>query len=719
MVSKSRNEGKRASEKPSGKYSSLITSIILFSVLVLGIMSLSFYISNQLDKDNKIINTAFDQTSLVNLVISDLYIIRGKYNAGEPYSEEQQRLRKTIDLIDSRVQVFNHGGELPTVNASNSGEDIFLNINALEDDHGSKITSNIQNIWNDYKTRIQPVFGISGQGSGEAASSAAQDYQFQGSVLWNISGLSKVKLDSYTDNFALHLQELSDSKLGVLRIAQIVGMIATALSLLFIVFYFIRRLSSTDFELEVARQETTGILNTVREGLFLVDEQRIISNEYSNEMEEIFQTDNIGGREFTDLLGKIVLPKDLENMKTFVEVLFDPKVVENLIGNLNPLKQVKVSLESSTGNIENKYLNFNFFRVISRGKIRNILVSVSDISDKIRLQEELESSKNESEQQIEMLISFMNANPETLNNFLEDSANSLEKVNKVLKAPISGKIDFREKIDKIFIQIHKVKGDASALSLDAFAERAHDLESKLNDLKYVTDIKGMDFLPLTILLDELISYTDTLTGLSSQRGLSSIVQEYSQTSYENQDWLHLEKLVADVAKDCNKEVSFVTSGLTEINLSDEHKKMVNTFCVQMLRNSLVHGIETPDERLLKNKLKSGRIDLRASQLPDGSIELILQDDGQGFDHKKIAKNLIEKGIVTDDEIANWTPEHIVKYLFSQGISTAHVGMHAGRGVGLNVIIENLKKLGGRLKLQQSVGKYCQFRMTLPPHKEQS
>ncbi|MGH1543542.1 MAG: ATP-binding protein [Arenicella sp.] len=714
MVSKRNNK----TVNTSGKYHSLVGSIILFSVLVLSIMSLSFYISNQLDKDNKIINTAFDQTSLVNLVISDLYIIRGKYNAGEPYSEEQERLRETVGLIDSRMQVFNQGGELLTVSTGNVDEGDYLNIDAINDNKGVGIINGTISVWEDYKRRIRPVFSLSGKGSGEVALSAAQDYQFQGSILWNISGLSKVKLDSYTDNIALHLQELSDEKLGVLRLAQIVGMVVTALSLLFIVFYFIRRLSSTDFELEKARQETNGILNTVREGLFLVDEQRIISNEYSNEMEEIFETNNIGGREFTDLLGKIVSPTDLENMKTFVEVLFDPKVIENLIGNLNPLKQIKVSLENSEGVLEDKHLSFNFFRVISRGKIRNVLVSVSDISDRVRLQQELESNRSESEQQIEMLVSFMNANPAALNSFLDNSASSLQQINEILKTPVSGKADFRAKVDQIFIQIHKTKGDASAIGLEAFAEKAHELESTLHDMKYITDIKGMDFLPLTILLDQLISYTDTLKNLSTRRGLQEVMQDdIDQVQQSEQEWQHLAKLVNDVASDCKKEVRFVTSGLSEMTLNDEYKDLINSFCVQLLRNSLVHGIETPEERLQHNKPKSGRIDLRASKLPDGSIELILRDDGRGFDDKKIAENLVAKGSISSEEIAGWQPDQIVKHVFSQGISTADVGMHAGRGVGLNVITEGVRQFGGKLKLQQAVGKFCQFEMTLPPLKQ--
>lgn len=709
----------------SGKYRSLIISISLFSMLVAGIMFLSFYISNQLEEETKVINTAFEQTSLVNQVISDLYIINSQYNAGEAYNFAQERLQKVMELIDNRMNTFANGGYLPVVGTGLNSDLELLKIAKPEDSAGVRLMQDMAGVWDEYKRRIEPVFSLKPTLT-DGQQPFGQRYQFYGSVLWKqgaINGLNKLNLHYDTDRYAIHLQEQSSKRLELLRLAQIVGVIITAISLILILFYFIRQLRGADLELEKARQETNGILSTVREGLFLVDENRMISSEYSDEMEDIFETKNIGGREFTDLLGKIVTSADLENMKTFVKVLFDPKVVEDLIGNLNPLQQIKVNLQKDDGGFETKHLSFNFFRVISRGKIRNVLVSVSDISDRVRLQEELENSKNESEQQMELLVSFMNANPVLLREFLHDSGDALQDINEILKAPVSSKADFRTKIDKIFVQVHKIKGEASAIELSAFAEKAHEFESELQELKHVSSIKGMDFLPLTIQLDQLISYTDTLKELSARLGLQSgdaVDKQPAQTEKSadsSQEWQHLSRMVDEIASDYKKKVDFVMSGLSEIPMNDEYRSIINSFCVQLLRNSLAHGIETPAERQKNRKPAKGRIDLRASQLPDGSIELIIRDDGRGFNDKSIAKRLVEKGLVTENQISDWSQDKIIKHVFAQGVSTAETDMHAGRGVGLNVISDGIKSVGGKLRLRQMMDKFCQFEIILPPVKQ--
>ncbi len=723
---------KKHSIDTSSKYRSLIISIVLFSLLVLGIMSLSFYISSQLEKDTKVINTAFEQTSLINQVTSDLYIINSQYNAGEAYNFAQERLQKVMELIDARMQTFKNGGNLPVVGLGLNSDLELLPIDGPVDSQGRNLMNDMLGVWTEYKRRIEPVLNFKRQiGDNQAF---AQRYQFYGSIMWKqgaINGLNNMNLHFDTDRYAIYLQELSNRKLSILRMAQIAGAIITALSLLFILFYFIRQLRKTDFALEKAREEANGILSTVREGLFLVNEDRIIGSEYSDELEQILETDDIAGQELSEMLKRVVTGTDLNNVNTFIKVLFDPKVVEDLIGSLNPLKQVSVNIEKDGGSFETKHLSFNFFRVMARGKIHDILVSVSDVTDKVRLQEQLETTKSEGEQQIEMLISFMNANPAMLKEFLDDSSTGLTQINEILKDTVSGKADFRAKIDKIFVQIHKIKGEAGAIDLSAFAEKAHDFESDLQDLKYVTDIKGMDFLPLTIKLDQLISYTDTLKGLSSRLGVStadSLLSSASDKSTDKakkqradkapdtskQDWAHLSKLVDDVASDYNKDVDFVVSGLSEIPMNADYKSVINGFCVQLLRNCLAHGIETPEEREGMRKSAKGRIDLRAAELPDGSIELVVRDDGRGFNDALIAKRLVDKGVVSEDEISTWSRDEIIKHVFSQGVSTADVGMHAGRGVGLNVINEGIRKVGGKLRLKQVMDKFCQFEIVLPP-----
>jgi len=141
----------------------------------------------------------------------------------------------------------------------------------------------------------------------------------------------------------------------------------------------------------------------------------------------------------------------------------------------------------------------------------------------------------------------------------------------------------------------------------------------------------------------------------------------------------------------------------------------NDISIQLIRNSLVHGIETTADRKKKSKNETGRIDLRVAKLSDGSVELIVRDDGQGLNLDKIREKVISLGQATEEEIAEWPENKIVNMAFQSGFSTAEeTTMHAGRGIGLDIIRDRVKELGGKLRLRQMTEKFCQFEIILPP-----
>jgi len=246
-------------------------------------------------------------------------------------------------------------------------------------------------------------------------------------------------------------------------------------------------------------------------------------------------------------------------------------------------------------------------------------------------------------------------------------------------------------------------------------------ESELADLKKTRNIEGMDFLPLAVRLDQLLSYTDTLSELSSRltsrADLSGDVGEATSSASIQEltkEWNHLPKMVQKISSETGKEVNFVMSGIAELDMTEKQKEFVNDVSIQLLRNSLVHGIESSDERKKSEKEAVGRIDLRVARLPDNSIELIVRDDGKGMDIPKIKQKVIDDGIATKEVVDEWSENKIVSAAFMTGFSTAdEMSLHAGRGVGLDVIRESVKKMNGKLRLSQMSGKFCQFEVLLP------
>ena len=697
----------------SSKYQTLILSITLFSLLAAGVMFVTYAISEQLARKAKIINTAFEQTSLINQTISDVYIINGQFRSGEAYTFALNRLQQTIELIDGRVNVYLNGGELK-IDQHPLGK--IIQYKPPQDERFIQLIEDISVTWDEYKKRIEPVFRI----DENVTINIQKPFQFYGAIVFTpgaISGLNRLQLQRKMDNFADYLQLRSNKFLSKLRLLQLIGIALTLTALLFILLFVIRQLRKGDIQLENAHNETMGILSTIQEGLFLINQDKKIGTEHSIELEEILETKDISGRYFIELISTLVSDQALKNTETFINSIFNPKVVEDLITTLNPLKEVKATIKSASGKTIEKHLSFNFFRVTKDTNIQNILVSVKDITARILLQEKNENTKNTNHQTLQVFHAITNTNHKTLDIFLKRGLSDLNNVNQTLKEHIKDTSDYQNKINHISIIIHKIKGESSSLELEDFSNHLHEFENQLTGVRNTLNMDGMDFIPLIVQLKDLILYTESLIELSTR--ISNLKLNDKDTGVEEideaniPDWSHLNKLVDNLCINYDKKVSLITSGLFDTNLSDKQFHTVNTVLIHLIKNSFVHGIETAEERIKQKKKKSGRIDIRLNQLSNGSLELIYQDDGRGFNYQYISRLIGEHSGIDKEVLSKWKNEDIVRYIFTQPLSTSPLDINAGRGIGLNVILHSVQEAGGHLNLSQRKGKYCQYTLTLP------
>jgi len=133
----------------------------------------------------------------------------------------------------------------------------------------------------------------------------------------------------------------------------------------------------------------------------------------------------------------------------------------------------------------------------------------------------------------------------------------------------------------------------------------------------------------------------------------------------------------------------------------------------MIRNSCDHGIESPEERIENNKPEEGTITLDAYQ--DGNnIVIKISDDGRGIDPEKIKSKAIEKGMITAEQANQMTRRDILQLIFAAGFSTSSVvSAVSGRGVGMDVVITNIKKLKGIIDIDTEIGVGTTFTIKLP------
>jgi len=172
----------------------------------------------------------------------------------------------------------------------------------------------------------------------------------------------------------------------------------------------------------------------------------------------------------------------------------------------------------------------------------------------------------------------------------------------------------------------------------------------------------------------------------------------------------LTRLVRQAANDTGKRAELAVQGAAAELDRQMLERMVAPL-EHMLRNSVVHGIEPPDRRAQLGKPDVGRISISLER--DGAeIVIVVADDGAGINVKLIREKAIALGLI--DAHAKLTDEEAVQLILEPGFSTAgHVTQAAGRGVGMDVVATEVKKLGGGLFIDSTYGKGSRFTIRLP------
>lgn len=171
-----------------------------------------------------------------------------------------------------------------------------------------------------------------------------------------------------------------------------------------------------------------------------------------------------------------------------------------------------------------------------------------------------------------------------------------------------------------------------------------------------------------------------------------------------------QRVVRDVSKQLGKDVELqITGGDTEMD-----KSMVETIAdplMHLVRNSLDHGLESPEERVAQGKSRQGRLGLHAYH-ESGGIFIEVSDDGRGLSRERILAKAVERGLVAPDAVMD--DDAVNQLIFMPGFSTAdQVTNLSGRGVGMDVVKRNVESLRGSIKVSSQPGKGATIQIRLP------
>ena len=246
------------------------------------------------------------------------------------------------------------------------------------------------------------------------------------------------------------------------------------------------------------------------------------------------------------------------------------------------------------------------------------------------------------------------------------------------------------------------------------------LDAKPKDAAAETIRVGVNLLDkLMTLVGELVLARNQLLQLantSEDTGLQAVSQRMNLIATELQEevmktrmqpigniWGQFPRTVRDVALGCHKEVAIEMEG-KETELDKTIIEAIKDPLTHLVRNSVDHGIELPEDRVKAGKSRAGRLILRAFH-EGGQVNIEISDDGAGLNPERIRQKAIERGIVSSEHAARLTEREVFNLIFLPGFSTAQkVTNVSGRGVGMDVVKTNVEKIGGTVDLQSPLGR---------------
>ncbi len=209
--------------------------------------------------------------------------------------------------------------------------------------------------------------------------------------------------------------------------------------------------------------------------------------------------------------------------------------------------------------------------------------------------------------------------------------------------------------------------------------------------------------------EQLASISDDLNFITSQLQMAVLKMRMIPVG---RVFNKFPRIVRDLSRKMNKEVELIISG-EETEVDKSVIEELNDPLVHIIRNSIDHGLESPEEREKIGKPRKGRIFLTASQ--EGSFIIIsIKDDGRGMNIEAIKKKAIERNLVTPEKAETLSDKEIINFIFSPGFSTAQqVTDVSGRGVGMDVVKTNVKKINGTIEVESTPGEGTEMILKLP------
>ena len=493
--------------------------------------------------------------------------------------------------------------------------------------------------------------------------------------------------------------------------------------------------------LDASNRITDAVLEHSGQGLFLLDAKDRIQSQVSRAMQSLFRRQDFANLSVEKLVAPLVTAKTLSivrnHMARVLGTAEDPP-------RPDPLSGIEVRRPDGAGGFDSAHYSFEFHPLA--GEPALWLVRVTDITREVQTARELEELQGQLQTQGEILRSVLQAGGTRFAALVQRTDASMKTINAVLKKPAREQEAFRSKLEEALEEVDRVRRDAASFKLSALEAAARQFEDSLHDLRSRSTLSGGDFLPLAVKLDQLYGQFAALKSLTAasrppEGSPSAAAAAHDMTengtqiiqapkfmaqrreqkspapgtsssapagSLENT----LRTLTEHVAEEHQKTVTLDIHGLSLV--PNGYQAAVKNVAIQLIRNAVMHGIESASAREARGKPAHGAMRLEFRVVADGGFELLFEDDGCGLDPDQVRTTAIARGVVTGEGAARLRDREAIKLIFKSGYSTLDsVPGEPTHGTGLALVRRYVHEAGGKVAIASLLGHETRFKVALP------
>jgi len=690
------------------KYRAIIIAVVLFMAFDSLVIGINFYGTYKAKESAVSINLSGRQRMLSQRMTKVLLFIRRSRETGDTASLEkyEKELDLTIHLFDTTLKGFRDGD---TVTGGDMNPVFLVQV---ETDESAQFVADAYNIWNPYLKLLRPLLKDARENQ------PYSDLQVEEVVAY--AQKNNLELLRLMNDLTTDLEHVANKRATQLRIVLVIGFLAALINFCYTAIISIRRLIASDRDLAQARNETIEILTTVHEGLFLLDKDKKLGTQFSESLPKLLRRNIEPGMDFMQILREMVSLEIFESATDYIELLLGDRVKEALVTSLNPLTNVAVSTGHSA-NAQEHYLSFFFNRVLADDKISHVLVTVQDVTDRVQLQKQVEQAKNMSKVEIETLLRLAGSDFASLKQFIDNTSQALGQINEKLSESHDDTRALLHTLNYVLRLVHGIKGEAAALGIDALESYAHACEQEMVAMRESErELTGDNIVRIAVLLEGFYERYSSLANIASKLGSAlgtgTLDRPEAATNAaapaEHPMSEHITHLAQRIATDHSKEIEISCHLDKLFSLPDRIVQELQSISIQLVRNALMHGIETPTERLAHNKPRIGSLSLWCEYLGNGLYEFAVRDDGRGIVPEHLRASFVKNGRLTPAKAAAMSDKEVAGLIFQPGISTADkANIDAGHGVGLDAVLEKVDNMRhGRLSVKSRPDSFTEFRI---------